>query len=293
MMKHLMRLLPVLMVAMLMMLIVGCSDDDESTNPVQKQPGDPNDAEFQQMLEALDEVGEFNGEMLVFMLASIDSILQLQGGGWPGRPHRELLAAGVEADSIFFTYHATTQYWYVYYQGEDTNGPETITMTVEDSVQFRHATGPVQWPDSALLTGVNNGILMTYETNLGDTIVANQRLTVTGEILTAGDIVISGTQGFDVYSAGGLGGCTIDLDMASTATALALNIAHTDQGGCPESGVWSHAGAIGLTCVGPPPVIYNESWTINWTFTGSDNYTIVAENSTTRWNYSGNCQDDS
>jgi hypothetical protein len=275
-----------------LVIVVGCSDDDESTNPAEKQVGSVDDVEYIQMTAAMDELDYFSDQMLEFMLLGIDTILGLQGVGSPGRPNRQFHAVGVEVDSVFVIYHASTQYWYLYFEGEETEGPYTITVTVEDSIQFLHATGPVQWPDSALLTGVNNGILLSMESSSGDLIAANQRLSVTGELLTAGDVAINGTQGFDAFIPGPDGGCTLDLNVATTFTALGLNIEYTKQGGCPETGTMRHTGTIGISCVGPPQTTYNESWMIAMTFTGNDNYTIVAENSTTRWTDSGNCLDD-
>jgi hypothetical protein len=79
--------------------------------------------------------------------------------------------------------------------------------------------------------------------------------------------------------------------MTIALTAIGLNLAHIDAGGCPESGSMRHTGTIAVSCVGPPVTNYSDSWVVVETYTGDDNYTLVAENSTTRWTYDGNCMD--
>ncbi len=291
-MKSLFRWSLVLALLLTLGLVGGCSDDDEPTGPAEKAVGNVDDPEFMWTVGAMDEMEEFGDEMMAFLLLGIDTVLQTQGAGSPFHGGRQFQAAGIEADSVYLTYHETSQYWYLFFQGVETIGPEETTVTVIDSIQFLHATGPVQWPDSVLLTGVNNGVLLNLESNLGSVIAAHQQITLTGELLTDGDVVLSGTQGFDVFLVGPPGSCTLDLNMSTTATSVGLNIEHTDAGGCPESGVLRYTGTIGVTCPVSPPVVYNDSWTIVMTFTGNDEFRIVAENATTRWTYNGSCIED-
>ncbi len=279
--------------ALSLVVALGCGDDDESgTGPTEKQVGDLNDPVFLQVQAAIDDAEEFSGLMLQAVLFAIDTILSEAGQGSPGRPHPPRHSISVEADSVLLTYHETSQYWYLYTHSQVVVGDDILTTTVADSVQFLHADGPVQLPDSALLTGVNNGVYLSMVSTAGEHVVGGQQVAVTGEILAYGDIVLGGVQTFDVLLENDTDSCSLDLDLTNTATNVALNIAHTEEGGCPSSGVMQYHGVVALECTGTPAISFSDTWTVTETFTGNDTYTVVAENSTTRWTYSGNCGDD-
>jgi len=276
-----------------LLIAVGCDEDDEgATGSTDKQVGDLNNPEFLQVQAALEDADEFSGLMFEAVLFAIDTILFEAGQGSSGRTYPGKHLTSTEADSVLLTYHETSQYWYLYSSSQITAGDDTLTMVTTDSIQFLHLDGPVQWPDSSLLIGVNNGVYLSMMSSGGEHIIAGQLLTVMGEILTDGDITMNGNQVFDVLLANDVDSCSLDLNLTTTATNVVLNIEHVDSSGCPSSGVLQQHGTIAIACTGTPSVSYSDTWTITQTFTGDDMYTVVAENSTTRWTYSGSCRDE-
>jgi len=222
----------------------------------------------------------------------MDTIFNDPGSRAPGIRFRSPQAASTEVDSVVLAYHATSNYWYRYLSSMEANETDTFNVLLEDSLQFLHGIIPVQWPDTALLTGVKHGGLLTLNNNLSDTVTATQLVSIDGELHTQGDIVMDGVQTFDLYLTDDEESCMFDLGLTCTATDLELNITHTDAGGCPTSGVLVHTGTIGIECSGDSGTFsHNDSWACTQTFTGNDTHTVVIENSTTRWTYSGVCGD--
>jgi len=283
----------VLLLALGVLIIVsltGC-DKDEATNPDEKLVGDINDPQFLLFEEAMDAPDETSEIMFGLMFEFLDTVDIIHTAAPPpvNSPLSPLLA---EADTVFVVYHAGSQYWYRTAQFSEATGSDTLALTLEDSLQFLHAIGPVQWPDSALLVGLNHGALLTIESNTEDTVEAAQWISLTGDIASEGDVTLNGTQSFGIFLTDDAGPCSFALDIATTATNVLLNIAHTDSGGCPSAGVLAQNGTVGIECTGDTTVSFSDTWTITQTFTGNDQYTIVAENSTTRWTYSGSCADE-
>ena len=111
----------------------GCSDDDEgATNPTLRQ-GDTLDPGFLAFRDGTDAVNEVTDMMLGFVFNVADSVLH-DADNPNAKPLGIPTGLDVEADSIFLTYHATSQYWYVYLFGSSTED----TAIVTDSVQFLH-----------------------------------------------------------------------------------------------------------------------------------------------------------
>jgi len=234
------------------------------------------------------ETSELYTDTLLFGIFDIlDAVFDSAGQGVSGDRSHPTTVTGIEADSVYLTYHDASQYWYRYSHSVVPSDTDTMTTTIIDSVQFLHADGPVQWPDSTFLTGVNTGALLHIVSSNGSEIEADQLVTILGNIVDQGDVTLNGVQSIGMLFVSD--SCTATMDMGITATEVVLNIAHIDTSGCPESGVFQHQGTVGLECTGEGALSYSDSWTIVQTFTGDDGYIVVVENSTTRWTYSGSC----
>lgn len=276
-------------------LVIGCSDDDETTQPIVKQTGDLSDPEYLATDDALGFVEFLNGMMFNNMFMTMDSAMMNPAFHGIAKSDYSGMATGIASDTIFLTYHSGSDYWYLWGQAVDTETVDTqqviITMTIADSVQFLHGMTPVQWPDSALLTGVKHGASLEYSTDNNILSVdAHQLITVTGDLPGYGDIEVDGSSSFDAYvsEASGGPGCTFDLNLGSTVTDLLMNLETIDAGGCPYSGRTAYNGAINMTCIGDTSFTFNDYWSIVQTFTGSSIHYVV-ENSTHRWEFDESC----
>lgn len=295
-MKKSLMILLIAIVATGLVLVIGCSkDDEETTQPVVKQTGDPNAEEFEATGAAFGFIEMLNQEMFGFMFETIDTILNDPGFPVASKGRFAVFSTGTTSDTIFLTYHAGSQYWYLYAQAVDTETIELedviITLTVTDSIQFLHGAIPVQWPDSALLTGVKNGASMEMSfSNEMASIDAHQRITVMGDLPGYGDIEVDGNSSFDVYMSmdGVEQSCTFDMNLSSTLTDIMMNLVNMDAGGCPSSGRASYGGAINLACQGDTTFTFNDNWSVVQTFTGTT-IQYVVENSTHRWEFEEPC----
>lgn len=284
-------LLMAFMAAFVMVFVVGCDEDDATTNTeTTKITGDLNDPAFLSMQGGLDEVESFDGEMFDMLFGLIDTILVMAPNG--GKIVRQSShSLGANADSVSVAYHQSSGYWYAYASIDeivwtsDTTS-DTASIIIEDSVQFLQGSMAVQWPDSALLTAIKTGASVDV-TFTGGSVTASQNFTIAGAIIAEGDVTVNGTNAVDV-SATLLEGCTFALSMTGSATNIVLNIAAIQNDVCPTSGMLVSTGSISLECVGDTTVSFSDSWTITETFAG-ETITVVAENSTTRWTFTDSC----
>ena len=272
-------------------LVIGCSEDEETPVAPTITEGDLTDFDFLAAQEVFYGAEGLSDELWGWMDMFVDTIFTdsaaISGGKITGT-----------TDEFIFTYHSTSQYWYWYVSHEDTTYnqgqeiQEIVTFVIEDSLQFLHGVNAVQWPDSNLLTGVNNGVLLTVNTQTGlGNMTAQQNLSVVGDLVYRGDIVINGTQGFEFGVSDQADNCSVSMDVNSDLDDIALNIAATeDDEECPTSGVFSHIGTIGIECTGDTTVSYSDTWTMTQTFMG-DSSVVVFENSTTRWAFTDYCGD--
>ncbi len=284
-----------LALGLMVALVVGCGDDDTPTEPNDLETGSLDDAEFVLAEEAFYGAEDFSDEMFFWMELFIDSIFweASQQGGSSAYVDKPL------ADSIFATYHGSSQYWYLYFRAVDTTWgagdvvEEIVTVILRDSMQFLHGTDPVQWPDTMLLTSVINGAGLSVSTMTGlGNAMATQNVTVVGaagEIANHGDVTLDGTRTFTLVLVGEGGQCSVELDASATATEVAMNVAEMEEGGCPASGNLVHVATITIECTGDTTFTFSDTWTFDQTFFG-DTIQVVVENSTTRWTFTDTCE---
>ena len=288
-MKNLIKTGLLMALAFALLLAIGC-DEDDPAGPADKQIGDVNNPAFQQLMASMETSELYTGMLLDDIFDVLDAVFEEAAPGVSGDRSHPFAVTGIEADSVSLVYHATSQYWFWYLHSESGTALDTLAMTIIDSVQFLHADGPVQWPDSTLLTGIHTGAFLEMVSGADNEIEASQLLTVMGDIVNRGDITLNGAQSIDLLFVAD--SCTVTMDMSTTATEVVVNLAHVDTAGCPESGAFQHQGTVGIECTGQGALNFNDTWTVVQTFTGDDMFAIVAENSTTRWTYSGSCLGD-
>lgn len=266
-------------------VIAGCGDD-ESSNP-QLAVGDTTNADFQLVREAVDEAdfGGMTEYMLMFAVALMDSVMD--EGGAPLVSGREMPTLALQ-DSLLMTYHAGTRYWYLYAsQAEGTD-----TMVVTDSVQFLHATGPVQWPDTTLLTGINTGVRVRLASGTEVLIDVGQRLSLMGDIIHGGDATINGIQSyhFTMNSATETDTCEVAYNGTASFAGIELNLQEVFGGGaCPTSGQAVYVIDLFLDCTsGDSSIVIDGTWRVVQTFAGTT-VTVAYEDGTTRWTVTDDC----
>lgn len=278
-----------------LIFILGCSDDEETTEPVVKQTGDTNAVDFEAAGEAMGFVDEVNNMMFGMMFEIMDTIYNDPGFPASSKSGLTEFSAGVDSDTLILTYHSGTNYWYLFAQSVDTESvdlqPVVITMTFMDSLQFLHSGTPVQWPDSALLTGVKHGVSLVFTSSdsLGG-VTAHQLVTVSGDIPNAGDAEIDGISSFDIFiqTDDSTPYCFFDVNLGANFVDIMANLEGLSYDGCPSSGSASYSGAMSLGCVGDTSFTYNDNWSVVQTFSGTSMHYVV-ENSTYRWEFDDDC----
>lgn len=299
-MKALIRILAVMVLIAGVMFIFGCSDDDEITNPIVKDTGDPDAPEFEAARMAIGFTGGMNGEMLDFMFEVVGFVLEHPDFPAPAKYDIAGFSAGFSVDSFELAYHDDSEYWYVLLYEVDTTFEDTTMIirsnTTEDSVQFLHGTEAVKWPDSAQLTGINHGISELIKANDWMEILdVHQELTIVGNILAYGDVTINGNATAEAdFSDSDYDGpfCKFEIDIASTFTNLTMNTADLYTDYCPGNGMAGYSGSINMDCIGDTMFTSIDQWSVTQTFDGTDIH-YVFENSTTRWEYNEICSSDS
>ena len=294
-MKKLIVILSMAMLGIGLIFFVGCSDDEETTQPVVKQTGDPDDEEFEAAGEAFGIVEMFNGMMFGFTYELMDTIYNHPDFPGTFKPGLRRLAAGINGDSVYLTYHSDSKYWYFFLQVCDTSpgdpDPVIMTFTITDSLQFLHGSTAVQWPDSAQLTGLKHGaaVIITSSDGSGSA-AAHQSASIFGDIPGMGDIEINGSTSFDIdfVTASEEPYCSFDININGSVTNVLMNLTDMENDGCPYSGRVSYNGTINIACVGDTNFTYNDHWTVVQTFDG-DTINYVVENSTHRWVFDEAC----
>jgi len=292
-MKRLLFLGLLMMLGVALAFISGC-DEDEATNPPEKAVGDTLNPIFVAVEEGFEGINEMTPMLLAVSLEFMDSVLNDPGHPASGKWSIGIQGLSVAADSFLHTYHSNSQYWYFYYGIVDTsfNGDTVVdifTLTLEDSIQFLHGAGPVQWPDSAELTGIKAGGSFEISSMNEGSVSLHQNFTITGDIAGLGDVVINGNGQLSIDLESNEPYCSFDFDMNQTISNLQLNITELEEEeGCPTAGTIRHVGAVSVECTGDTSFTFSDTWSITQTFSG-DIITTVFENSTTVWTVTDTC----
>ncbi len=288
-MKRILALGAALILLMCLSLWVGCGDDDEGTTTPALTQGDTLDPVFLSFRDGYENVDQFTSMMLDIMFSVADSVLSD-----PSNPNAKAVfipnGLDVEADSLYLTYHASSGYWYLY---EGYYDPRDSAIII-DSVQFLHGATPVQWPDSAQLSGIKSGLSLFWSIE-GDVVTGSHNMTLTGDFPNFGIVTANGTQHVSyayhdshVEVVDDTLGCDFDMTFNSTITNVAFPLGNIEDV-CPQSGSLVHMVTVDVGCVGETDTLdYSGGWKVTLTFAGATS-TWVIENATTRWSGTDSC----
>ncbi|HUV30846.1 MAG TPA: hypothetical protein VMY05_07160 [Acidobacteriota bacterium] len=288
-MKRILALGGILVVMFALGAFLGCGDDEDKGTGSGLDIGDTTSLEFQAARDMFEQNEGLTEMTLDYLFDIVDSVYNHPDFPGSAGSRRNGYDAALQVDSFLLVYHAGSQYWYAYIM--DAEGADT--MILQDSVQFLHGVLPVQWPDSALLTGIKTGLVYTFDRqSLNASVVAHQLLSIVGNIAGYGDVVINGSQSVALSVVTGEGTvCNNSLTMNATFSNIALNIEDMQMNdACPTAGKITHTGNISIDCEGDYTYSYSGSWAISQTFDGNEIH-YVFENSTTRWTYTDYCHE--
>jgi len=282
------------LLALVLLVLAGCSGKSRISDADNLEPGDLNDDEYLMAAEAMDIGQEYTWEMIDELFASIGRI-DAQSASPSLSPALGSPFSPAPVDSFTATYNSATGYWHVYV--DVTDSLQGMTLTYNDSIQFRNALGVVQWPDSDLIE-IRTGMSLVAGVIPGspnapddmDAIVI-QELTVTGEIGTEGAILAGGSGHFyiNMSDVEDSVACDFDFNMTTGLNNVALDLATLGQGDCPSAGVITNSGAFDMACTGDGLALeLAVDWDATATYNG-DNVRVVVENDSTRWVYEGPC----
>lgn len=271
--------------------LAGCDDDDNGTGP-DFQMGDTMDIRFQLARGVIlgdDGWSPFAAtDTTIFLIIDLlDTVLQECPAGvqWgydvPGLSLQE---------PYLLTYNPESQYWYRY--AEVTL--DSFELVWEDSIQLVTAAGPVQCLDTAELVSLNIGSRVISLVNLTDTLLnIGQQVSLTGDILTLGDVVLNGAQTvsgilaleFDTSATV----CRIVTDATTNLNSIAMNLTDIAISGlCPTGGQLIQDVMLDVFCIGDTAIDFGGGWRLVETFS-ADSVEITFENGNTRWTFAGEC----
>ncbi|MEA1981602.1 MAG: hypothetical protein U9N54_11615 [candidate division Zixibacteria bacterium] len=282
-------------ISIILLLCIGCGEDDIASS--QKADGELTDTEFLMAKNSVEGFTQYTSQMFGSMTWMVDTVVNASPNGVMIKNFTEPFTPYATSDSLIFSFHTSSQYWYYYACFEEStliidSVWEVEQMIVIDSVQFLHGSTPVQWPDSTLLTGINSGArveITTTENN--SSIVAYHLFTIEGDFFNMGTGTLNGSNGLEITGADSESGCVITIDFDGTATDLVVNLDDLGSGeSCPSSGTIIHTGSMSFVCTGETNFNFSDSWNINQTYDNGSVH-VVFENSTTRWEFDESCSE--
>lgn len=297
----------------LFLAFVGCSDDDKETTKTYTD-GDETSEEF----EALDNGAEGALELTESMLdgAIVIADLILDDTANPNAGKIDLLPAFSLHDSvpvISFTkdFRESSGDWLVSLTIHAHDSTDTLSLTYTDSMTFFHGDSAVQWPDSASLTGIQNGMSLVVEAVSGGVAKANHGGIFaghtwsiagdSGEIASRGNVALQGSGYCDIEFEFEIEGehtfaqdanhatCEGLFDFSLNINGLALNVAEVEEGVCPTGGSINFGGEVDVACFADSSGFEVQGeHTVDVQFTG-DSTLIVIRSGDTEWKISEAC----
>ena len=284
--------------AVIWALVAGCSST--STGPAALMVGDTNSPVFQTASGVFDTAQAYSND-------AFSGSFDLAGGIFAAKSPSNLWAGSPQIVNPA-VYHADSKFWFRSRTGTEyrhrPGNPDSITDSLawvrNDSIQFRTVDSAVMTPDSATLAEVKSGCSFNVRSYNGpDSLSAGHVFDVVGAagaIWGKGDVVINGAGSTNAdltklkHRQDTLTICDITVGLSSMWNNLHANLAQVlDSGGCPSSGVISHAGTLNVACSQALDSLkFNGSWSRTKTF-NNGMITIVFQSPTTQWTVTRTC----
>jgi hypothetical protein len=273
-----------------MLSLLGCDSDDNGFNSKPKVEGDPSDPVLQAFDPFLAQAEHYSVELINIPMYAMDSVFQHPD--FPddmSRPGFRLAPDVVLAiDSVVLEFHDRSDHWYMTIIREF-GEMETIRIEIVDSVQFWQDGAPVQWPDSAKLSGFRCGFEHSISLSGERFWEDRQKIVMTGNPYLQDAVTFNGS-GYlkivDLYSSDEVGQdvCSATVSVSTAFSDLTLVTGEWyGVSPCPPSGILSLSGWFNIACT-DTSASFNHYWHIREVYSG-DQIAITAENSTTRWVY--------
>ncbi len=269
-------------------LLVGCGDDDNATGP-SWQTGEPDDPEYvtaQQIIEEDMFIGATGFPIMMLTGPMIDMVFDSAAGEMSARePGGDLALQSL----MSLTYHPDSKYWYTYAGAPVSGG----IVTAVDSVQFLHASGPVQWPDSALVVGIKTGVLFIMSSDQ-ETFLIGQQLSMMGDVVSAGDVEINGSMllNYPLQSMATKQSleCFGEVSASWQLEDVTANLNELSWGGaCPSGGSIDCQLTLRAICVADSLFPVDGDWRLVQTFAEGE-VTTIYEHNLTRWTETDSCE---
>lgn len=272
------------------LVMFGCdsSDDDKVTTPGSET--DPAYLTFMSQFEGVDEITGDNVSMAFMFMEEIMSSQPVKSSKWSSNTK----AADLNGGSLSLIYHEASGYWYC--TADEYDPMDSISFNYVDSIQFKHGSTVVQWPDLDYLTEVKSYFTLTAEKNLVPMGSISQNLVITiavpgSDILTVnGNGTINVTTEFTDVDMNDTTTCSVDFDYNVAFNALILDMNQGSESGlpCPTSGALVYTGAAVIGCTGAHTGSVSGTWNVTETF-DHGSVSIVVNNGTNSWTMTDSC----
>lgn len=270
------------------LFMFGCSDDNEDVI----SPGsndDPSYLTFISQFEGMDEVTGDNVEITFGFIEEIMMSMPVKTSRW-SFPKK---ASG--ANDVLVTYHTASGYWYC--TADDYDPMDSIMFNYVDSIQFKHGSTVVQWPNLDYLTEVKSYFTLTAEKNQVSMGSITQNLVITIAVPGSDILAVNGSGSIDVATEFteidmyDTTTCSVDFDYDVLFSNLVMDMnANNEESGlpCPESGMLSYTGAVVIGCTGANTGSVSGNWNVSESFDqGIISVVIISGNNS--WSFTDSC----
>lgn len=290
-MKRLILMLLAMGLAIGLIVVVGCSDDEEQ-KPAGPTVGDPNDPEFQMASEFIgQDFIEHDFTLAMIAIQLIDSIPVPRQSEKGGESPFKATGIAQDIDSLAFEY-SYSEYWHIfnlYLRLVEPQGDYTDTLIYAgiDSLRFSDDTGYVQYFEAGNSIEIRahvDGLISTLDGYVE--IMSDAAFDV--DFLTALTIMIGGTSAdsVDAYFEDADTSCAVSMTSNQTATGLTINLLSND---CPSAGTINVAATLDIDCLlGETPMQFSSAWNVLFAFSGTT-ITVTYTNGNTIWTITEQC----
>lgn len=294
-MKRLLLLSLVMFIGIGLILVSGCSDDDDNPSSSDKAVGDPDDPRLEVMEDFSGQANFIIDLQLLGMSFELfDSIPDAPPVAKMSMQNQDIDISDLRIENYLYS-----NYWHIFtcsvYVAMVEDGDTTyFAYDGIDSIRLSNDAGYVHYPD----VSVN---ALNIRAHFG---VEFESVDITGDIGNHASFDVSTEDGstfllnglshdsIDYAGVGESGTCDLSMYFNQGITNLLLNMGADDP--CPTSGTVALDFTANLACEGTgeaDSLNINGGWSADYVFDNGLIH-ITYENETTRWTYTGQCGDD-